>query len=159
MSISQEKFKKMLKEKGLKVTNQRLLVLEVLADNCHRHLTAEDIYELVRENYPEIGLATIYRTVQLLLEMQLVDRINLDDGCARYEIGEVYDGKNKHHHHHLICRTCGKITPFKDDLLEELERRIEEEEGFYVLDHELKFYGQCMDCQKKAKQRGEHMEV
>ena len=75
MSISQEKFKKMLKEKGLKVTNQRLLVLEVLADNRHRHLTAEDIYELVREDYPEIGLATIYRTVQLLLEMQLVDRI------------------------------------------------------------------------------------
>ena len=118
-----------------------------------------DTLSMVREDYPEIGLATIYRTVQLLLEMQLVDRINLDDGCARYEIGEVYDGKNKHHHHHLICRTCGKITPFKDDLLEELERRIEEEEGFHVLDHELKFYGQCMDCQKKAKQRGEHMEV
>ena len=52
MSISQEKFKKMLKEKGLKVTNQRLLVLEVLADNRHRHLTAEDIYELVRERLP-----------------------------------------------------------------------------------------------------------
>ena len=50
-------------------------------------MTAEDIYELVREDYPEIGLATIYRTVQLLLEMQLVDRISLDDGCTRYEIG------------------------------------------------------------------------
>ena len=54
-----------------------------------RHMTAEDIYELVKEDYPEIGLATIYRTVQLLLEMQLVDRINLDDGCVRYEIGEM----------------------------------------------------------------------
>ena len=86
MSISKEKFKEMLREKGLKVTNQRILVLEVLADHRDKHLTAEDIYELVREDYPEIGLATIYRTVQLLLEMQLVDRINLDDGCARYEI-------------------------------------------------------------------------
>ena len=85
MSISKEKFKEMLREKGLKVTNQRILVLEVLADHRDKHLTAEDIYELVREDYPEIGLATIYRTVQLLLEMQLVDRINLDDGCARYE--------------------------------------------------------------------------
>lgn len=84
MSISKEKFKEMLKEKGLKVTNQRLLVLEVLADQRDRHMTAEDIYELVKEDYPEIGLATIYRTVQLLLEMQLVDRINLDDGCVRY---------------------------------------------------------------------------
>ena len=73
MSISKEKFKEMLREKGLKVTNQRILVLEVLADHRDKHLTAEDIYELVREDYPEIGLATIYRTVQLLLEMQLVD--------------------------------------------------------------------------------------
>ena len=81
MSVSQEEFKEMLKKKGLKVTNQRLLVLEVLAENRDRHMTAEDIYELVKEDYPEIGLATIYRTVQLLLEMQLVDRINLDDGC------------------------------------------------------------------------------
>ena len=91
MSISKEKFKEMLREKGLKVTNQRILVLEVLADHRDKHLTAEDIYELVREDYPEIGLATIYRTVQLLLEMQLVDRISLDDGCARYEIGEFFD--------------------------------------------------------------------
>ena len=65
MSVSQESFKKKLKEKGLKVTNQRLLVLQVLAENKDRHLTAEDIYELVKEDYPEIGLATIYRTVQL----------------------------------------------------------------------------------------------
>ena len=69
MSVSKESFKKKLKEKGLKVTNQRLLVLQVLAENKDRHLTAEDIYELVKEDYPEIGLATIYRTVQLLLEM------------------------------------------------------------------------------------------
>ena len=62
MSVSQESFKKKLKEKGLKVTNQRLLVLQVLAENKDRHLTAEDIYELVKEDYPEIGLATIYRT-------------------------------------------------------------------------------------------------
>ena len=68
MSVSQESFKKKLKEKGLKVTNQRLLVLQVLAENKDRHLTAEDIYELVKEDYPEIGLATIYRTVQLLLK-------------------------------------------------------------------------------------------
>lgn len=146
MSVSQEKFKELLKEKGLKVTNQRLLVLEVLAEHRDCHLTAEDVYELVKEDCPEIGLATIYRTMQLLLEMQLVDRINLDDGCARYEIGEVYDGDGKHHHHHLICRTCGKVLPFKDDLLEELERQIEAETGFHVLDHELKFYGQCGEC-------------
>ena len=119
MSVSQESFKKKLKEKGLKVTNQRLLVLQVLAENKDRHLTAEDIYELVKEDYPEIG--------------------------------ETLDGTGKHHHHHLICKTCGKVLPFKDDLLDELERHIEEETGFHVLDHELKFYGQCSECRKKQK--------
>lgn len=147
MSISKEKFKEMLKEKGLKVTNQRLLVLEVLADHRDKHMTAEDIYELVKEDYPEIGLATIYRTVQLLREMQLVDRINLDDGCLRYEISDLFDGETKHHHHHLICKTCGKVVPFEEDLLDDLEIRIEQETGFHVSDHELKFYGQCKDCQ------------
>lgn len=158
MSISEEKFRKMLREKGLKVTNQRLLVLEVLAAHRDRHMTAEDIYELVREDYPEIGLATIYRTVQLLLEMQLVGRISLDDGCACYEIGEFYDGEERHHHHHLVCRTCGQVIPFKDDLLDELESRIEKEMGFHVLDHELKFYGQCQECLKKASTE-KHVEV
>ncbi len=159
MSISKEKFKELLREKGLKVTNQRLLVLEVLADHRDKHLTAEDIYELVKEDYPEIGLATIYRTVQLLLEMQLVDRISLDDGCARYEIGESGAGEGKHHHHHLICRTCGKVVPFRDDLLEELERHIEKETGFHVLDHELKFFGMCMECRKRQNSTEKHVEV
>ena len=161
MSVSQEEFKEMLKKKGLKVTNQRLLVLEVLAENRDRHMTAEDIYELVKEDYPEIGLATIYRTVQLLLEMQLVDRINLDDGCVRYEIGEnTYgDTNGKHHHHHLICRDCGKVLSFKDDLLEELERHIEEETGFHVQNHQLKFFGQCKECREKQNQNGKHVEV
>ncbi|MEF9941144.1 MAG: Fur family transcriptional regulator [Lachnospiraceae bacterium] len=151
MGISQEKFKEMLKAKGLKVTHQRLLVLETLGEHQDEHMAAEDIYELVKEDYPEIGLATVYRTVQLLLEMQLVDRINLDDGCVRYEIGHLFDGESKHHHHHLICQTCGKILPFEDDLLDELEHHIEVATGFHVLDHELKFYGQCTQCVKKEK--------
>ena len=114
----QELLKVKLREKGLKVTQQRLLVLQALAANSGSHMAAEDIYELIREDYPDIGLATVYRTLQLLLEMQLVDRINLDDGCVRYEIGHLFEGDTKHNHHHLICRTCGKVLPFEDDLLE-----------------------------------------
>lgn len=147
----QELLKVKLREKGLKVTQQRLLVLQALAANSGSHMAAEDIYELIREDYPDIGLATVYRTLQLLLEMQLVDRINLDDGCVRYEIGHLFEGDTKHNHHHLICRTCGKVLPFEDDLLEELERHIEEDTGFHVLDHELKFYGQCKECLNKSK--------
>ena len=149
MSDSQEKFKKLLKEKGLKVTWQRLQVLEVLATRRDTHMAVEDIYDLVREAHPEVGLATVYRTVQLLLEMQLVDRIHLDDGCVRYEIGHLFDGDGKHSHHHLICKKCGKVLAFEDDLLEELENHIEEATGFQIFDHELKFYGQCRECSKE----------
>ncbi|MCP1101772.1 Fur family ferric uptake transcriptional regulator [Aequitasia blattaphilus] len=149
MSINQETFKTLLKEKGLKITQQRLIVLEVLASQKDKHLSAEDIYELVREDYPDIGLATIYRTVQLLYEMKLVDRISLDDGYTRYEIAQTSLEEGVHHHHHLICKECGKVTPFKDDRLDSLEDFIEEETGFHVLDHELKFYGVCKECRSK----------
>jgi len=149
MSDSQEKFIKLLKEKGMKVTQQRLLVLEVLANNRDTHMAVEDIYDLVREVYPEVGLATVYRTVQLLLEMQLVDRIHLDDGCVRYELGHLFDGEAKHSHHHLICKKCGKVLAFEDDLLDDLEEQIEKKMGFRIIDHELKFYGQCKECSEE----------
>lgn len=135
MPVNQEKFKQKLKERGLKVTNQRLLVLETLECNRDKHMTVEDIYDLVKEDCPDIGLATIYRTVQLLMEMQLVDCINLGDGCTRYEIGEDESAVNRHHHHHLICRLCGGVEPFKDDLLDGLERHVEEATGFSIQDH------------------------
>ena len=99
---TEDLLKQRLKEKGLKVTHQRILVLTVLEQNSGMHMTAEDIYELVSQDYPDIGLATVYRTLQLLWDMQLVDRINLDDGCVRYEIGHLLRGDAQHNHHHLI---------------------------------------------------------
>ena len=102
MAVDREKFQKLLKEKGLKMTRQRLVVLEVLAENPEQHLTAEDIYERVKVENPDIGLATVYRTVQLLLELELIDRINLDDGFIRYEIGSL-DEEEHQRYHHLIC--------------------------------------------------------
>lgn len=147
----EELLKERLREKGLKVTQQRLLVLSVLEQNNGRHMTAEDIYELVSEDYPEIGLATVYRTLQLLRDMQLIDTISLDDGCVRYEIGHLFRGDAEHNHHHLICRECNKVIPYEGDLLEELERHIEETAGFHVLDHELKFFGICGECMKRRR--------
>lgn len=105
---TEELLKEKLREKGLKVTNQRILILSVLEQNKGRHLTAEDIYELVTQEHPEIGLATVYRTIQLLWDMQLIDKINLDEGCVRYEIGHLLDGGSKHNHHHLICELAIK---------------------------------------------------
>ncbi len=149
MSVDRVQFEKILKEKGLKVTTQRVLVLEVLSSCPDKHLTAEEIFELVKVDYPVIGLATVYRTIQLLLELHLIDRINLNDGYVRYEIGNLSEKKTRHHHHHLICTSCGRILSFQDDLLEELESKIADTTGFLVADHEVKLYGYCEECRRK----------
>ena len=150
MALDREGFKALLRSRGLKVTNQRLLILEVLAACPDRHLTAEEMYEIVKADCPEIGLATVYRTIQLLLELHLVDRINLDDGFVRYEIGSATESESKHRHHHLICNKCGKVLSFQDDLLEELEGKIMKTMGFWVVDHEVKLYGYCKECGGKT---------
>lgn len=148
--MNQEHFKDMLREKGLKVTNQRLLVLEIMAGHPGEHLTAEDIYDLVRLQYPEIGLATIYRTVQVLVELQVIDKVSFDDGCARYELGGLECDSRHHHHHHAICNKCGKVYSFEDDLLDTLEQALMETMGFEVEDHEVKLYGICRECKKRT---------
>ena len=150
VGIGREDFKKLLKEKGLKVTRQRLVVLEVLAGNPEEHLTTEEIYERVKAENPDIGLATVYRTVQLLLELELIDRINLDDGFVRYEMGDTQK-EGHHRHHHLICLHCGKVSAFQKDMLEALETGVQAALGFQVTDHEVKLYGICKDCSEKEK--------
>ena len=149
MKYDREQFKRILKENGLKVTRQRLVVLEAISSCPEEHLSADEIFALVKVDCPEIGLATVYRTIQLLSELQLIDRINFDDGYVRYEMGSAFDREQKHHHHHLICSNCGKVISFQDDLLEELEEKIARTTGFEVVDHEVKLYGHCKDCRRK----------
>ena len=149
MKYDREQFKKILKENGLKVTRQRLVVLEAISSCPEEHLSADEIFALVKVDCPEIGLATVYRTIQLLSELHLIDRINFDDGYVRYEMGSAFDREQKHHHHHLICSNCGKVISFQDDLLEELEEKIARTTGFEVVDHEVKLYGRCIDCRRK----------
>lgn len=151
MAVDREAFGRLLREHGLKVTHQRLLVLETIASRPEEHLTAEDIYELVKAVSPEIGLATVYRTKQLLNELHLIDRINFDDGFVRYEMGSAPNQKQEHRHHHLICMKCGKVISFRDDLLEELEEKITSTTGFTVVNHEVKLFGCCAACRKKTE--------
>ena len=151
MPNNQERFKMLLKENGLKVTKQRITILEVLEDRPGKHLTAEEIYDCVKEQYPDIGLATVYRTIQLLSELHLIDKLNLDDGYVRYEIGKAGSSTDTHHHHHLICLDCGNVSSFEDDLLDTLEKRITENVGFEVVDHEVTLFGYCKECNENRK--------
>lgn len=153
MTDMQEKFKTLLKQNGLKVTTQRIAILEVLSNRPDKHLTAEEIYDCVKEMFPDIGLATVYRTIQVLSDLKLIDKLNLDDGYTRYEIGSADPQAPSHHHHHLICLECGQVLAFQDDLLENLEQRIQETMGFEVVNHEVKLFGICSKCKQAKKEK------
>ena len=149
--MKQEVFKNMLREKGLKVTNQRMLVLELMAERPGQHLTAEEIYDLARQKCPEIGLATIYRTVQVLVDLSVIDKVSFDDGFARYELGGL-DRESRHHHHHAICNRCGNVFSFQGDLLDTLEQALLDRTGFLVTDHEVKLHGYCRKCREAMEE-------
>ncbi len=153
--MEQDVFKKMLKEKGLKVTGQRLLVLETIGAHPGEHLTAEEIFDLARAKSPEIGLATIYRALQMLVNLHVIRRVSFDDGLARYELSRELGGE-RHHHHHAICLGCKTVFSLEEDLLEPLEQNLLERLGFDVTDHEVKLYGYCRACRQKNPWAGGH---
>lgn len=148
MELNSDYVKKVLKEKGYKFTNQRSEIYNVFLKHRGSHLSTEEVFEYVSKENPEIGIATVYRTLQLFEELDVLYKISFDDGVARYEI-KANDAA--HRHHHLICLDCGKVLEVKLDLLDSLEEEIESEEGFKIVDHNLKFYGYCKECYKKHK--------
>lgn len=149
VTIDFNALKEDLKVKGYKLTPQRRAIVDTIIDNEGKHLTAEEIYDEVKRRCPEIGLATVYRTIILLEELSVICRLDLNDGCSRYELVH----KNEmHRHHHLVCNNCNKVFEVQDDLLEELEEGIENQYGFKILDHSVKFYGICNNCQKKTSE-------
>ena len=110
----------------------------------------KEIFDLVRVEHPDIGLATVYRTIQLLSDMGLIDKLSLDDGFIRYEIGK--SSASGHRHHHLICLSCNSVFSFEKDFMEPLENEINKLTGFQVINHEVKLYGYCKACREANKQ-------
>jgi Fur family ferric uptake transcriptional regulator len=141
------KLKDNLKEKGYKLTPQRRAIVDIMIDNEGKHLTAEEIYDLVKLDCPEIGLATVYRTILLLEEMGILSKIDLGDNCSRFEL--VHE-EESHQHHHLICTECNDIIEVEGDLLDTLEDTIENKYNFKIKNHSLKFFGVCSKCQKNS---------
>src|SRR5690625_1599415 len=142
-----ERIKKKLHAKSYKLTPQREATLLVLLEHESGHLSAEEIFLLVKEKAPEIGLATVYRTLELLSELKIVDKINFGDGVSRYDLRK--EGA-EHFHHHLVCIECGSVEEIIDDLLGDVERIVESDWGFEVKDHRLTFHGICKQCQQAA---------
>ncbi len=141
-----------LRKSGYKLTPQRQAIVDILIDCIGKHLTVEEVFDLVKVRRPEIGLATVYRTIMLMNELDIVTRLDLIDGTARYELKR--DDEN-HTHHHLFCVKCSRVFEFMDDLLDPLEEEIEKEYHFKILNHSLKFYGICNECAKEEQMKEE----
>ncbi|MGE5544496.1 MAG: Fur family transcriptional regulator [Bacillota bacterium] len=132
-----------------KITPQRRAVLDVLRQTSGAHMTAEDIYNEVKKINPRIGIATVYRTLELLARLEIVHKNSFDEGKYRYEFCKD-DG---HFHHHFLCNNCGVIIEVEEDYLTLLEGELERR-GFHISDHNLQLYGLCPNCHKKANATG-----
>lgn len=137
---------------GYRLTVPREVILGVLSKTSG-HLSAEDIYLAVHKVYPAIGLTTIYRTLELLVQMGLVFKFNFGDKRARYELAE--GSKGIRHHHHLVCTHCGKVMDYTDfideevELLNQIEKGLSKKFNFKITNHLIQFYGLCEKCQEK----------
>ncbi len=141
-----------LREHGLRATHGRIAIVRLL-DASTVPLTLADIHEKVRAE--GCDFATVFRFISILEEKELVQRVAWIDGTTRHEI-KSRDGH--HHHHYLICRTCHKVEPLEDCVVERFEDQIAKERGYAGLSHSLQLSGVCPECQKPAakpsKKRG-----
>lgn len=137
-----DELKKIVKQKGLKYTEQREIVLKILL-HAHEHLTAEEIYNQIKLKEPEsnIGIATVYRALGFLEEVNLITSIVFGND------GKKYESNAKEHHDHLICTSCGKIVEFVDDEIEKRQDKIASKNKFKITSHSMQLYGLCANCQ------------
>ena len=128
---------KYIATKGLRMTQQRKLIAEVLFES-DAHLNIDELYAAVKSRDKRVGYATLYRTLKLLTECGLAVSSTFGDGPARFE-----STLNRDHHDHLICTKCGKIIEFENDEIEQLQLSVCKELGFKLVDHKMELYGEC----------------
>ena len=134
---------------GYRMTVGREAILDILS-KADDHLSAEEIYMRVYRTCPAIGLASVYRTLYMLVQLGLVYKFDFGDGRARYELADEIKGKG--HHHHLVCTKCGKVIDYTDFVDEELallkktEEALSQKYNFKIKGHLIQYYGLCPNC-------------
>ncbi len=131
---------KILQEDGCRITSPRRVIIDVLI-NSPRALQPTEIYALCKEKHPGIGLVTVYRTLERLESLGLIQRVHREDGC--HMLMPAADG----HEHYLVCTTCGRTILFEGDDLGTLFTRVESSTGYQVNEHWLQLFGTCPGCQ------------
>jgi len=136
---------------GYRFTVPRKAIIDVLL-KTRKHLSAEEIYQEVYKEYPQVGLTTVYRTLEVLTQMGLIFKFDFGDGRARYELIE---GHEEEHHHHLVCTQCKRVINYSEFIDEEFEFLKRAEKGlskkynFQIKNHIIQFYGLCEKCKNK----------
>jgi Fur family transcriptional regulator, ferric uptake regulator len=129
-----------LQKSGYRLTGPRRVIAEIMI-NSDRALEPLEVFDLGRQEYPGLGLVTVYRTLEKFEELGLVERVHQPDGCHRYL--RAAQG----HEHLLLCTGCGQAVYFSGDDLDELMDLIAQRSGYDVHDHLLQMFGRCADCQ------------
>lgn len=132
-----------LAHRRLKKTQQREKILEVFL-HAKKHLTVEDLHQLVQRLDPSIGLTTVYRTMKLFCECNLARANHFQEGRVRYE--QQYKTA---HHDHMICIRCGKTIEFVHEQIEKLQEKVARKYDFLMTDHRMEIFGYCSMCRKK----------
>lgn len=127
-----------LRERGYRLTPQRLAILEIIR-SAGDHISPTEIVSRLQEKMPGVNEATVYRTLDFFAEQGIIHRANLSGNQISYEIS--------HDHHHLVCRLCGAERSIEHGLLEEVYHRIGAQTGFQMDTHHIIFYGVCPECQ------------
>ncbi len=141
MKIAAKKIASKMRQRGHKLTQQRRAILDAIADSPD-HLTPAEIHEKVSRTRKDIGLVTVYRTIDLLAEMGLICEVHSGGSCRSYLLRRPSE-----HHHHLVCSGCGTVVDFTSCDLGGLEQRLSDETGFDISGHLLEFSGRCRSCQ------------
>ena len=136
-----KKYKTLLRKQGYKLTPQREAILAVMMDSKETHLTPEKVCELTGKAHPQIGLTTVYRTLEIFRKVGLVNLVHFHDGVNRYEMN------HKDHHHHLICLNCKKVEEVAECMIQDFEKRISSITAFKVTSHCFGVFGYCGACQ------------
>jgi Fur family ferric uptake transcriptional regulator len=140
MRLTANKIAGILRQKGYRLTPQRHAILKIIASS-HDHLTPAEICTRVRQEYPTIGLVTVYRVINLLIQLNLICRVNLGGSSQSYLMRRPVE-----HHHHLICSQCGRAVDFTNCDLGQLEQQLSKETGYSIEGHLLEIYGRCPEC-------------
>ena len=143
MRLTEKRISAALRQHGYKLTPQRRVVIGVITAS-RGQLTPADIYRKVHKEHPNIGLTTIYRTLEILAGLELICELHAGGSGRSYTIGAP------EHHHHLICSGCGAVVDFSGYDISPLEERLTRETGFEIEGHLLEFTGRCRRCRQNA---------